>query len=105
QQRSIERQQKRAGKEPSLMRLSKIKPPRPCYDDSSYRQAVRRACLRAGVPIWTPNQLRHNAATNLRAQFGIENAQIPLGHKHTSTTEIYAEKKRKAYIEMMKKAG
>jgi Site-specific recombinase XerD len=105
QERSIARQLKESGKEPSLVKLSKIKPPRPCYDDASYRQAVRRACKRAKVAIWTPNQLRHNTATNLREQFGIEQAQLPLGHKHTSTTEIYAEKNRKAYIEMMKEAG
>lgn len=105
QKRSIERQRQEAGKEPSLVKLSEIKPPRPCYDDSSYRQAVRRACKRAKVDIWTPNQLRHNAATALRAKYGIENAQIPLGHKHTSTTEIYAEKKRQTYVDMMAEVG
>ena len=42
------------------------------YDDSSYCRAVKRACLRAGVPIWTPNRLRHNCATEVRAVFGLE---------------------------------
>jgi len=105
QARSIERQREEAGKEPSLVKLSEIKPPRPCYDDASYRQAVRRACKRAKVPVWTPNQLRHNAATFLREKYGIESSQIPLGHKHTKTNEIYAEKSRKKYVEMMREAG
>ncbi|WP_422932021.1 tyrosine-type recombinase/integrase [Singulisphaera sp. PoT] len=40
---------------------------------------------------WNPNQLRHNAATRLRKQFGIETARIILGHSSAFTTEIYAE--------------
>jgi integrase len=40
---------------------------------------------------WHPHQLRHNAATHLRKQFGIEVARIILGHHSASVTEIYAE--------------
>lgn len=105
QARSIERQREESGKEPSLVKLSEVRPPRPCYDDASYRQAVRRGCKRAKVAVWTPNQLRHNAATMLREKYGIENSQIPLGHKHTKTNEIYAEKSRKAYLKMMLECG
>lgn len=104
--RSIERQLKRFPKRAArTIALTRTRPPRERYDDGSYRQAIRRGCDRAGVPHWSPNQLRHNAATNLRAKFGIENSQIPLGHKHTKTNEIYAEKNRKQYVEMMKQAG
>lgn len=91
--------------ESQVLKLWQYHPPRPCYDDASYRQAVRRACRRAKVSVWTPNQLRHNAATNLREKFGIENSQLPLGHKHTKTNEIYAEKNRKQYEKMMIAAG
>jgi integrase len=42
--------------------------------------------------VWSPNQLRHNAATKLRRQYGIDVAQTVLGHKiGSSITEIYAE--------------
>jgi len=34
--------------------------PRDHYDDESYCQAVVRACKKAGVPKWTPGQLRRN---------------------------------------------
>lgn len=40
---------------------------------------------------WSPNQLRHNAATELRKQFGIEAARVVLGHSSAVVTEIYAE--------------
>ncbi|MBM3979716.1 MAG: site-specific integrase [Planctomycetes bacterium] len=32
---------------------------------TSYRKFVARACAAAGVPVWTPNQLRHTRATEL----------------------------------------
>jgi hypothetical protein len=35
--------------------------------------------------------LRHNAATTLRKQFGIEVARVILGHGSATMTEIYAE--------------
>ena len=42
---------------------------------------------------WSPNRLRHNAATSLREEFGLEIAQTVLGHQIGSRiTEIYAER-------------
>jgi integrase len=42
---------------------------------------------------WSPNRLRHNAATALRHQFGIDVAQTVLGHRLGSrVTELYAER-------------
>jgi integrase len=43
------------------------------------------------VPHWHPHQLRHNAATNLRREHGIEVARIILGHRSPAITEVYAE--------------
>jgi integrase len=43
---------------------------------------------------WTPHQLRHAAATAIRKEYGIERAQIILGHSSAFTTEIYAEADR-----------
>lgn len=40
---------------------------------------------------WSPNQLRHNAATLIREKYGIEVARIICGHANIATTEIYAE--------------
>ena len=61
------------------------------YSKDSYGQAIERACKKADVPVWTPNQLRHSAGTEVRSKFGLEAAQVVLGHSSAKTTEIYAE--------------
>lgn len=40
---------------------------------------------------WHPHQLRHNAGTYLRKEFGVEVARVILGHRSAAVTEIYAE--------------
>ncbi len=54
---------------------------------------------------WHPHQLRHNAATNLRKQYGVELARIILGHATAFTTEIYAEADRAQAMEVIGKVG
>jgi integrase len=77
----------------------------PYYTVNAYRRAIRRACLKANVPEWSPNRLRHNAATNLRKQHGIELARIVLGHRTAFTTEIYAEADKQSAMEVIGKVG
>ena len=55
--------------------------------------------------VWSPHQLRHNAATYLRKQFGLEAAQVIPGHRNLSVTEIYAEKNVEAAIKIMAQVG
>jgi integrase len=62
------------------------------YDRRTYRQAIVRVCRRAGVPEWSPLQLRHSAGSLIRARFGLEAAQAVLGHVKPDTTLIYAER-------------
>lgn len=40
---------------------------------------------------WHPHQLRHNYATSIRKQFGLEAAQVLLGHSKADVTQVYAE--------------
>jgi integrase len=54
---------------------------------------------------WHPHQLRHNAATNLRREFGVELARIILGHAAAFTTEVYAEADRQQAMEVIAKIG
>jgi integrase len=61
------------------------------YDADSYRRAVRRACLKAGIPIWCPLQLRHAAGTLIRKRYGLEASQAVLGHAELSVTQVYSE--------------
>ena len=47
---------------------------------------------------WHPHQLRHNAGTEIRKRFGLEAAQVMLGHSSANITDaVYAERdERKA---------
>jgi integrase len=78
------------------------------YDHRSLNHAVRSASDKADaaahaadksvpsdvrlVPRWHPYQLRHSAATEVRKKFGLEAAQVILGHARADTTQIYAER-------------
>lgn len=72
----------------------KIRKPRSnsCYSKDSYTRCIARACASAGVDSWSPNQLRHSAATSLEQEFGEDITRAILGHTSKSTTEIYVEK-------------
>lgn len=72
---------------------------------SSYRNAVRRACVKASVPVWTPNQLRHNAATKARKEHGLEAAQFILGHSNADVTQVYAERDLSKAMKAAKESG
>lgn len=54
---------------------------------------------------WHPNQLRHSAATRIRAEFGLEAAQVTLGHARADVTQIYAERDLTRAIEVMRQIG
>lgn len=76
------------------------------YNTESYGHAIRRAVVKANerraklagggefdpVPAWAANQLRHLRATEARKAFGLEAAQVLLGHAKADVTQIYAEK-------------
>jgi integrase len=98
------------------------RPPGERYNTGSYRRAIHRACeLAFKMPVdlriapedetaeqkqdrlkrarqwrnkhtWHPNRLRHSAATEIRKQFGLEAAQVALGHAAADVTQIYAER-------------
>ncbi len=61
------------------------------YTTKGYHHAIYIACKKAGVSPWGPNRLRHNAATRLRARYGLEAARVILGHRSAAVTEVYAE--------------
>jgi len=54
---------------------------------------------------WHPHQLRHAAGSRLRKEFGVEAAQVILGHKTLSVTELYAEKNVEAARRIMAQVG
>lgn len=54
---------------------------------------------------WHPHQLRHNAATYLRKEFGLDVARVILGHSSIAVTEIYAEQDEAKARRVIKKIG
>jgi integrase len=78
---------------------------RGCYSVTSYRKAIERACDKAEVPVFTPNQLRHSLATRLRREFGLEATGAVLGHSDLSTSQIYAQKDAALASKVMGKIG
>ncbi len=109
QLRNVELRRNRKSKvQPSQRSRKKRKtkrPPGDKYPVRSYCQGIERACKRAGVPKWTPNQLRHTAATMVRATADLDTARTVLGHGSVKTTEIYAEADLKKAAEVAKKIG
>ncbi len=75
------------------------------YATGSYRTAIHRACRKAGVPKWSPNQLRHTWATYVEKMYDKETARIILGHKSVDTTQIYIDRDRKKAIEAIREIG
>jgi integrase len=75
------------------------------YDRRTYRQAIVRACRKAGIEPWSPLQLRHASATKIRELFGVEAAQVVLGHSRVDSTQLYAEKSMNRASEIIAKIG
>jgi len=86
--------------QPSQLSRAKPRPkrkPRNFYGKEAYRTAIHRAVDRANregitIPHWHANQLRHSAATEIRRLFGLEAAQVALGHSRADVTQVYAER-------------
>jgi len=114
-----------------VRKLNPKKSPGDRYTTDSYREAIIKACARAFPhPVtskikrkertaqqraeveewdrrhaWHPNQLRHNAATRLRKEFGIDAARVILGHSSPAVTETYAEIDRDKAVAVMQMVG
>jgi integrase len=76
-----------------------------CYTADSYRRAVHRACELAEVEKWAPNQLRHSAGTEVRQKYGLEAAQVILGHSKADVTQVYAERDMEKAAGIMREIG
>jgi len=104
--------------QPSQVNRRKRRPerkPGDRYVKDAYNRAIPRAVDRANeerekegqekLPYWSPNQLRHSAATEIRRQSGLEAAQTVLGHARADVTQVYAERDLERAREIMRSIG
>jgi integrase len=102
------RENRKTKVQPSQVNRAKKNPkrkPKNGFNTQSYANAIRRACRKAGIETWSPNRLRHLAATNIRKRFNLEAAQVVLGHANAEVTQLYAERDRQRAEQIMKEVG
>lgn len=75
------------------------------YNRHNYCQSVAAACVKAGVEHWHPHQLRHTHATEVRKLYGLEGAQVALGHSQANVTQVYAERDLALLLTIAQKIG
>ena len=97
------------------------RPPAGRYLRDAYRRAIARGIAKANrriqetadaagleaelLPTWHPGQLRHTFATEVRRRFGLEAAQILLGHSKADVTQVYAERDQGLAVSVMEAIG
>ncbi len=75
------------------------------FDKEDLRRLLNRAIAVAGVPHWTPYQLRHRGLTEIRQAGGRDAAQAQAGHADGSMTERYARPTLGDAAEIIEKIG
>jgi integrase len=103
-------------KQKAKSRKSK-RPKGECYTPDSYRRAIEYGVTRSNrerkkvdpqaeqISKWSPYQLRHSFATNMRRDYGVEAAQLGLGHARTNIVDVYAEKNLSLIVDIARKHG
>jgi integrase len=106
--RARQRANRKTTVQPSQQDRRKQKPrkqPGDCYSMSAYATAVAKACLKSNVPHFHPHQIRHTHATEVRRLFGLEAAQVTLGHSQAQITQVYAERDLALAAKVAKQIG
>lgn len=90
-----------------LLRYLKADPTAKLFDirRDSFGAAVKRACVKAKVPPFTPHWIRHTVATKLADEMGTEAAQRLLGHAGKAMTEHYSKSAERLATEAAKRLG
>jgi site-specific recombinase XerD len=97
-------------------RRAKAKPKRAKrdhYDTGSYRGAIEYGIRKANLgrdeaettPHWFPLQIRHSRGTEIRRRYGLDAAQVSLGHARADVTQVYAEKNLELAVQIAKETG
>jgi integrase len=119
-----QRAHRRTRVQPSQRNRRKARPtrvPRTAYTKDSYNRAITRGIKKANkqrteeatdmgiepilLPHWHANQLRHSRATEIRREYGLEAAQVSLGHAKADVTQVYAERDARLAVKVALKIG
>jgi len=85
------------------VRRSRSRPGR-YYRTLSYRQAIHRACARAGVPPFSPNQLRHWSITEIEHHTDESHAAMVAGHANTDVTrDVYIHRAARSFAPVIER--
>lgn len=104
-QNAQKRASRRSKVQPSQLDRSKPdarRKPGECYTKDSYRRALQRAAKEAGIPVWTPYEIRHLVGTMVAETLKLENAKALLGHSDLATTQRYSKATVRQAIEASK---
>jgi len=118
ERRAGQRERRQSPVQPSQRNRRRRRPrkaPGERYTAGSYGQAIAKGIVKANraireaggdeIPHWHAHQLRHNAATRLRREFGLDVARAVLGHSSPVVTEVYAELDGAKAAEAMERVG
>lgn len=83
------------------------------YDVASYRRAISYGIEKVNrsrpadeqLPTWFPLQLRHTRATDVRKRYGLEGAQVTLGHARADVSQVYAERNVEQAVRIAREIG
>ena len=53
------------------------------YSTNQYGDAIAYACKKAGIPHWSPNQLRHAGGTEVRSKYGLDEAVMRMENRRS----------------------
>jgi integrase len=106
--RAAQRAARKTKVQPSQVCRKRRKPkrvPGERYTSDSYAHAISKSCEKNGIEHWHPHQLRHVHATEVRRKFGLEAAQVALGHATADVTQVYAERDVALAVSVAKAIG
>jgi integrase/recombinase XerD len=83
--------------------FTSVRPPLGRLGAGAITGIVKRACLRAGLPVMGAHRLRHTAATQmLQAGASLGEVGQVLRHRSMNTTAIYAKVDRRALVALVR---
>jgi integrase len=72
---------------------------------ASVSNAIKRVCKKLDIKKWTLHWARHTKASQVRENYGLDVAQVLLGHSAADVTQIYAQADTQKALKVARDAG